>query len=216
MVLDSDQLTQIIKYDADRQYFGKWSPRQAYENSNRCYNYPTCANYEMDIGKLTNDIICKVLWYEMSFNPARFGFVSPFVINGKADIMAVDVNKLPFEDTENIIKLKTHIQTFQDIMKQHFPRFCDSGTISNKLSMRNSVNYEMLDELRAMIHYIAGQNLRDIKLKNHITYIQDMAQKRYPDGNRAPQSYIKATLCFIFPQNAQADIFDLLNRDKTK
>ena len=158
----------IIKYDVNRKYFGDWTP----DELNATYNSPTPVNFYTGI--LSVDKICDALWNEMSYNPERFGTVSPFKFNGKNSLdffinQEIDIYDNNFEVLTN---LQAYLSRFLELALQYDKDFM----ITNRFKSTNilistkirpgekpipSATYTMLGYLRDSIHKIASQNLQD-------------------------------------------------------
>ena len=162
----------IIKYDVNRKYFGDWTP----DELNTTYNSPTPVNFYTGI--LSVDKICDALWNEMSYNPERFGTVSPFKFNGKNSLdffinKEIDIYDNNFEVLTN---LQAYLSRFLELALQYDKDFM----ITNRFKSTNilistkirpgekpipSATYRMLGYLRDSIHKIASQNLQDFENK---------------------------------------------------
>lgn len=86
---DVKRIRNILRYNVLRQYFGAWDFSEVYAAYKKVtdalkYGRETKGEY-IKIGKIDSDVICNVLWYEMSFNPVRFGTVSPFKFIKQSD-----------------------------------------------------------------------------------------------------------------------------------
>ena len=88
--LDDKSVKIILKYNINRPYFGKFTASGlagAYAKLKTTAQWDTPVKFSsVPVGHIDGNIICNALWYEMSYNPARFGTVSPFLHNGKNNI----------------------------------------------------------------------------------------------------------------------------------
>ena len=203
MTLDLQQLKQIIQYNAKRMYFGEWRPIRIDEifRNTSGGNRPE----ELPIGNLTEDIICNVLWYEMSYNPVRFGTVSPFKNpDGKNSILYfIDTyrKKAPREENglipNDIMTLVWQIGDFVKNLKKAdlYDGFVKTGKLPQVLSILGAdENYYVLTTLRKAIHAIAKQNWQDLKDPMYKKDIIEIAMKRHPAGKRSDISYMMIKL----------------------
>ena len=197
------QLKQIIQYNAKRMYFGEWRPARIDEffRNTSGGNRPE----ELYIGKLTEDIICDVLWYEMSYNPVRFGTVSPFKNpDGKNSILYfIDTYRKKAPREENGLlpqEVMTVIWQMGDFIKSVkkadlYDRFIKTGKLPQVLSILGAdENYYVLTTLRKAIHAIAKQNDADLKDPAYREQIEKIAAQRHSTGNRSDVSYMAVKL----------------------
>ena len=162
----------IIKYDVNRKYFGDWTP----DGLNATYNSPMPVNFYTGI--LSVDKICDALWNEMSYNPERFGTVSPFKINGKNSLEFFINKEIDIYDNnfEVLTNLQAYLSRFWNMALQYDKDFM----ITNRFKSTNilistkirpgekpipSATYRPLGYLRDSIHKIASQNLQDFENK---------------------------------------------------
>lgn len=205
MTLEPQQLKQIIQYSGKRMYFGNWRPAMLDD-----FFYETSGGTESKnfyINNLTNGFICDVLWYEMSYNPVRFGTVSPFKNNGKNDIIY-------FNDTyrqnlsrqiggwlpKKIMDLIWQISDFVKNLKQVklgddkttlYTKFIETGKLPLYLPvLGKNAEYYVLTALRRAVHAIADQNWQDLQDPLYKEQIVKIAQQRHPTGNRSDISYM--------------------------
>ena len=81
------RIRNILRYDTSKAYFGSFT---ANDLSNAVGRIKASRNWtnpidavNIYIGHIDGDVICNALWHEMSYNPVRFGTVSPFMFHGK-------------------------------------------------------------------------------------------------------------------------------------
>ena len=107
---------EIVKYSAQRAYIGKLTGAGlagAYGQFKHTQDWDkpiTSAN--VVVGHIDGGVICRALWYEMSYNPARFGKVSPFTYKGREDIYHFCRVGVPenFPGYEIIEKIQSYIK----------------------------------------------------------------------------------------------------------
>lgn len=211
MIKKEDPIKQVIQYDVNRCYFGNWTPDML----------SAAHRSSLDIGKakqftitpLDNDTICNVLWYEMSYNPVRFGSSSPFKVDGLNDIMLFDTEMTRWDDTYYVTKFKQNIAYFKQVVNNDFEDFNKTGVLPTNMYIFGShyPDYFVLSDLRVALHAIASQNIEDFKRKKYATEIINAVKKRHPNGIRNQQS-CKEALAFLFANGTpvQATIFDLI------
>ena len=202
MTLNLQQLKQIIQYNAKRMYFGEWKPSRI-DDAFRDTSGGTRPE-EIFVGNLTEDIICDVLWYEMSYNPLRFGGSSPFKKDGKNSILHFldTYRKLAPREPDGllahgVITLVWQINDFVKNLKKAnlYEVFTKTGKLPQVLSILGAdENYYVLSTLRKAIHTIAKQNWLDLKDPAHREQIEKIAAQRHPTGNRSDISYMFVSL----------------------
>jgi hypothetical protein len=208
MTLNSKQLKQIIQYKASRMYFGEWQPSRI-DDAFRDTSGGTQPE-ELFIGELTEDIICDVLWYEMSYNPLRFGSFSPFKKDGKNSILHFldTYRKLAPREPDGllahgVITLVWQIDDFIKNLKKAdlYEGFAKNGKLPPILSILGAdENYHVLTTLRKAIHTIAKQNGADLKDPAYREQIEKIAAQRHPTGNRSDISYMSVKLEDVIQQ----------------
>lgn len=208
MTLNLQQLKQIIQYNAKRMYFGEWHPSRidAVFRDTAGGTRPE----ELFIGNLTEDIICNVLWYEMSYNPLRFGSFSPFKKDGKNSILHFldTYRKLAPREPDGllahgVITLVWQIDDFIKNLKKAdlYEGFAKNGKLPQILSILGAdENYYVLTMLRKAIHTIAKQNGADLKNPVYREQIEKIAAQRHPSGKRSDISYKFVNLEYAIQQ----------------
>lgn len=187
---------ELIKYSAKRAYFGKLTGAglsDAYAQFKHSQDWPkpiTSAN--VVVGKIDGTVICRALWHEMSYNPLRFGKVSPFLHNGREDIYhfcRAGVSET-FPAFHIVEKLRHKMIDFMVLNGRSRGQWSDKidahdGRVTIKLVDGHSDDmYKTLSMLREMIKMIASQNLEDFKRKNYRDQMLTVISKRHPNGVR--------------------------------
>ena len=187
---------ELIKYSANRAYFGKLTGAglsDAYAQFKHSQDWPkpiTSAN--VVAGKIDGTVICRALWHEMSYNPLRFGKVSPFLHNGREDIYhfcRAGVSET-FPAFHIVEKLRHKMIGFMMLNGRSRGQWYDKidthdGRVTIKLVDGHSDDmYKLLSMLREMIRIITSQNLEDFKRKNYCTQMLTVISKRHPNGSR--------------------------------
>lgn len=215
MTLKQTQLSQIIQYNANREYFGNWTPGELSD----CFKIAKKSDSAttLCVGKLTDDIICDTLWYEMSLNPTRFGTTSPFKTDDKNSIIYfTDTfrNKILFNKTyqssKNVMNLiwktKAFIQSlhnakqdrdFTDDLKgvKPYKHFVDTGNLPTTFRIfdNNSTfepvnandGYRILGSLCGALRMIAAQNWKDLSNPAYSEQIKMTVMENFPGGERS-------------------------------
>ncbi len=226
MILSIHHLKQIIQYSAKRMYFSNWEPKTL-DDIYRTTSV-SLKPENMYIGGTTNDTICNALWYEMSYNPVRFGTVSPFQINNKNDIIY-------FNDTyrknlsrnttgllpDEIITLTWQINCFVNNLHKSglYNTFVKTGTLPQYLSILGAdTNYHVISSLRRAIHAIAKQNYTDLQDPDYQEQIFYVATRRHPTGKRSDISYMAINTEFSIKQSLsdKSDIKEQNNTNQQK
>ena len=188
---------EIVKYSAQRAYIGKLTGAGlsgAYGQFKHTQDWDkpiTAAN--VVVGHIDGDVICRALWYEMSYNPARFGKVSPFTYKGREDIYHFCRVGVPenFPGYEIIEKIRHKMIGFMDLNGKSRGQWTDvidakSGVVRIHLVEGHSDDmYKVLSLFREMVRIITNQNLEDFKRKNYRTQMLTVIDKRHPNGVRA-------------------------------
>ena len=182
----------ILRYSPKRAYFGKFVPQDiynAYRKFKRTEKWDDPVTQDVvNIGSISGAEICNALWNQASYNPKRFGNVSPFTYNGKEDIKHFYQYGLPkdfpgYEIWEEVRK----------IMGEFFelngdPHCEENGVIDTNHGMVRiklvdggftNVNYQKLSKLTKMIRVIITQNLKDVKKKTYCGEILQVMLKRH-------------------------------------
>lgn len=209
--MTTECVNDIIKYNVNRQYFGNWTPNMLSAAHQASLDTGTVKKFT--ITPLDNDTICNVLWYEMSYNPVRFGSNSPFKVDGLNDIMLFDTEMTRWGDTYYVTKFKKNIGYFKQLVNTDFKDFKQTGVLPKEMYIFGShyPDYFVLTDLRVALHAIASQNIEDFKRKKYATEIIQAVKERHKNGVRNKQSF-KEALAFLFAHSTavQTTIFDLL------
>lgn len=201
-------LDNIIKYNTSRMYFGNWSENVLDDIHNKAVNTKT--PQKIYVGDLTNDIICNALWYEMSYNPERFGNISPFVIKNQNSILYFDTTyktKMSYKTKDflpdEIVNLTWNISVFLKNLKSVnlYDTFAKTGklpeffTIVAAKLVTNDIlcldtEHRVLHSLNEAIHAITKQNYLDLNNPVYRDKIIQTVQQRHPTGKRSDISYM--------------------------
>lgn len=215
MTLKQTQLSQIVQYNANREYVGKWTPGDLSD----CFKIAKKSDSvtTLCVGKLTDDIICDTLWHEMSLNPTRFGIESPFKTDNKNSIIYfADTfrNKILFnknsQSTKNVMnifwKAKAFVQSlykakqdrdFEDDLKgvDLYKYFVNTGNLPTTFRIFDNNytfdavdandGYRILGSLCGALRMITAQNWKDLKDPAYSEQIKMTIMEKYPNGERS-------------------------------
>lgn len=217
---DTQKIINVIKYDTRRNYFGNWTPGQIHAAYHDAMENPD-HGFNIFIGTISINSVCGALWNEMSYNPIRFGFESPFLVNGSNNLDSFCKNNLPDASQKPI---QEHVQRFFSIAKQIDENFEKTGKFSkNNITIKStygtiSMNYIMLSALARAIHAIATINLTDFKSsKQHRKKITEIVQSRHPDliRNKANIDFDKFETYQLELKSIEHEIYVLNNKIDT-
>lgn len=200
---DDKQICAILEYNINRPYMGEFRPcdlTDAYGRikASRDWDKPlSCV--DIKVGKINGDIICGALWYEMSYNPVRFGTTSPFYFNDRNSIYRFcekSYKKNPGDKLSQIlVDIRYHLIEYLNLNALPNGAWHDAintrfGRVSIGLRSDGHSNsmYKRLAHLRETIKLIARQNVYDFKKKRgpYRAEIMRMVAERHPDGERIP------------------------------
>ena len=190
-------MRKVVKYNRGRAYFDKFTAAGldaafGLFRHTRDWDKPI-TQASVNVGKIDGVVICRALWYEMSYNPVRFGTVSPFLHKGKESIYRFCDSDIPqnapgFKLLEKLHGEMIHFMTLNQNPNGGWNATVntnDQGMVQIKLvDGCADKNYEMLSSLRKMIHWIATQNLKDFDRKSYRTEMLKVISERHPNGIR--------------------------------
>lgn len=175
--LTDKQIENILKYNTGKAYFGDFTARSL---SNSVGRIKTSWQWDkpiefinINIGHIDGDVICNALWREMSYNPVRFGTVSPFRFKGKNSLYhfcnSSNNHALTPENMEIFSKIRYHLTCFMTL-NAHPNGAWNDTIIGQILTIRlenghSNCEYKMLAHLRDCIKIITTQNINDFKDK---------------------------------------------------
>lgn len=189
----TDLMRGVLKYSPRRAYFGNFVPQKMYDSYSKFkrtekWNDPVTQDV-VEIGNITGDVICRALWEQASYNPKRFGVVSPFMHNGRADIKYFYNNGVPsnFPGYDVWNQVREIMIEFMNLNDD--PHCEDNGAIDTnrglvRIKLINgftNINYQKLSKLTEMIRKIISQNLQDLQRKPYREEMLGVVLKRRPD-----------------------------------
>lgn len=208
------RVKKIIKYDISRKYFGDWAPRSLYNCYSTLYRNPEMDSIELRIGDLSVDDICNALWTEMSYNPVRFGTISPFKFDGRnslQDFCNMEIDK-DLKSAKTLSKVQYHLKEFYRIVCDLDENFAQTNqlNINYEDDAQVSVNgqivkikldytqtlrkprpnseYKMLAGLVRTMRAITSQNLADLNRKTYFEPMFDVILTRHQNLIRGIKS----------------------------
>lgn len=192
-----DSKREVIKYSAERAYFGRLtgaglaSAFHVFKHTHDWDRPVTSTN--VTVGYIDGGVICRALWNEMSYNPVRFGNVSPFLCNGKNSIYRFCDHPVS-EDTpgyETVEALRHKMIDFLTLNGRKVGKWYDivntdknGNVLISLVDGYSDDNYKVLTKLREMIRLITSQNLEDFKHKAYRDQMIKVINKRHPNGVR--------------------------------
>ncbi len=199
MSMDEDKkIKLVLKYDTSRRYFAGFSPdalSAAYAKlkTTEVWNIPHLTA-SLHVGKIDGNVICNALWNEMSYNPVRFGTVSPFVFNNKNNIFAFcdrrGATHVNGDSSHVLAEIRHNLIAFMNINANSNGGWYDAvrtnatGYVSIAIiDGHSNNNYKILALLRNCITIIARQNVADFQKKRgpYRNAIIDVVRSRHPD-----------------------------------
>ena len=189
----------ILRYDVNRAYMGDLTGAElngAFEIFVRSQDWDKpIVSAPVHTGFIDGPMICRAVWNEMSYNPKRFGTVSPFLHNGKENIcyFCDKKNELP-KDTpgyDTVVKVREKMISFLNNNSRESGQWytiVDSNkgnVVVRFVSGCSDRKYKMLAALRDMIHIVASQNLKDLDRAAYRKEMKPIIDARHPNGIRA-------------------------------
>jgi len=192
-----DSKREVIKYSAERAYFGKLTGARlasAFHVFKHTHDWdkPVTSTH-VNVGYIDGGVICRALWNEMSYNPVRFGRVSPFLRNGKNNIYRFCDHPVS-EDTpgyRTVEALRHKMMDFLTLNGREVGKWYDiintdknGNVLISLVDGHSDDNYKVLTKLREMIRLVTSQNLKDFDRKAYHDEMIKVINKRHPNGVR--------------------------------
>ena len=196
---DISVMRSILRYNANRAYMGNLTGAElngAFELFVRSQDWDKpIISQAIDTGYIDGTIICRAVWHEMSYNPKRFGTVSPFLHNGRENIyhFCQDGNEVPL-DTPGypvVAEIRQKMRNFLFYNKLENGSWYDvvdsskGNMVVRFVSGASDNKYKMLATLRDMIHIVASQNSKDVNIAAYRNAMKPIIDARHPNGVRA-------------------------------
>lgn len=184
----------IIKYDASRKYFGNWSPRNLYDRYSELYKDDGLPFRDLEIGNLSVDSVCDALWTEMSYNPVRFGTISPFKFDGRNSIKDFCNLEIDKNLKSALFEVQYHLNEFYRIVCDIDKNFAQTKSYNGQVvkievdvsqPTRKPIpnpSYNMLAELVRAMRAIIKQNLEDSDIKDYFEPMFDVILNKHPNS----------------------------------
>lgn len=185
-----------IVYKTSHKYFVYWAPRDLHNCYSLLLHNATMNKIDFNVHELSPDIICNALWNEMSYNPVRFGTISPFKFGGRNSLQDFCKTKIDpnIKSAKTLKKIQTNLKDFISITgKNHFQYSTITITLKRQTLPQNpfekyeqpkpktNVGYKMLAILVDCVHKIASQNLQDLDKKTFFEPMYDVILSRHPN-----------------------------------
>lgn len=200
--LDDKSVKIILKYNINRPYFGKFTASGlagAYAKLKTTAQWDTPVKFSsVPVGHIDGNIICNALWYEMSYNPARFGTVSPFLHNGKNNIFYFCEHGVPNWTPQagkeilaqvqyELVSYMTRNATPNGQWRDVVPSDKNGNAKIEIHDGHSNDTYKILAHLRNSIAMVARQNVTDFEKKRgpYRPEIASVVQMRHPHGLRS-------------------------------
>ena len=171
--INDKRIRNILRYDTSKAYFGSFTANDLSDavgriKASRNWTNPIDA-VNIYIGHIDGDVICNALWHEMSYNPVRFGTVSPFMFHGKNSLYHFCNSSNNHALTPENMKIFSDIQyELKGFMQRNaHPNGSWNDTIIGEyltIRLKNghtNREYKMLAHLRDCIRIITTQNIND-------------------------------------------------------
>ncbi len=200
--LNDIQIKKILAYNIRRAYIGRLTAENlgnafALIKRSRDWDNPV-SQCNLAVGNINGDVICNALWYEMSYNPGRFGDVSPFVFNGRNSIYRFCDKpyggNLSGKAADVIASIRHHLIEYMNLNSDDKRSWRDviiapGGNVSVGVNADGHSDdmYKMLAHLRDCIKVITRQNVSDFAKKRgqYRQAIINVVNIRHPDGVRS-------------------------------
>ena len=200
--LSDKQILKILRYDVSRAYIGDFVSADLHNavrriKTSRDWDHPL-TSVDVRVGNINRDTICDALWYEMSYNPGRFGTVSPFLANGRNSLyhFCRSQDNLNCPDVARDVLESVRYTLVGYMMFNAHPngQWRDNipeqtVTVGVKSNGHTDNAYKKLAKLRDCVKIIASQNVADFHKQGgaYRTAIIDTVNSRHPNGIR-PQN----------------------------
>lgn len=171
-------LCKLIAYDANRKYFGDWTPKALHAAyAHLTHDLFPASSIPLHTGVISVDDICDALWNEMSYNPERFGTKNPFEFQYKnsIDSFCTKYAHCNPEVLKEVIftRIATELKEFVRLINIKDPNFSVNGkTYFESLDIRlqsyyqkPEIEYVLLSILVRCIREITNTNQKDYKEK---------------------------------------------------
>ena len=177
----------VLKYKANHKYFGELTGAQLTAAKQKLYTDEYDIRTEIPVGEIDGNVICNALWQQMSYNPDRFGTVSPFVINGKNDIyrfVRSDI-RMPRLDYQTLQKIQGMLLRYLYANARPNGQWNDKIETDNGRVVLTDVSSQVCRALTVLqdcvYRIIAPQNMADFKIKQFKDNITSAVMAAHPE-----------------------------------
>ena len=168
---EDKRIKSVLKYNTHRKYIGEFIPQKLADACAKLASSQKWDNqlqYEyVHIGNINGTVICDSLWRQMSYNPVRFGTVSPFMFDGKNNIYkfckSYDGDNATVNEVRDLLSKFLYLNRNRKTGAWHDTIATVNGNleIHMKYNSHFDDNYHKLAKLRKCIKIIAKQNVAD-------------------------------------------------------
>ena len=193
-----------LLYKREYCYFGTWSPQSLDNEKSDSLARGKASSF--DIGGISNDMICNVFWYEMSYNPLRFGTTSPFNVFGVNDILNFDLNEIKWGNAKYKKHFDYFIKSFRNNIGTNFRDFKSTNKLPDWVFIYGQIDpgYFLLSDLRRALHVIASQNLHDFRTnKKYAEEIKKVISQRHENNQDRSTNSFNDVIKFVSQENAK-------------
>lgn len=212
-----NSILRILRYDGARKYFGEMTGHElnmAYKIFKHTQDWEKpVVNARVRVGRIDSSIICNALWHEMSYNPVRFGNISPFLNRGDAIYRFCDKELPTTTPGYNVlVRVQKNLRDFMAL--NHDSNNGWNDVISPKdgyvvvkfVNDHSDDNYKMLATLRATMRIITEQNEQDFARPEYRGEMLRVILARHPNGVRGTRPIAQSMAeTYIAPQPLSPD-----------
>ena len=200
--LDDKTIKMILEYNTTRPYFGKLTADRlatAYARLKASEKWDEPLRYaDVPVGLVDGNVICNALWHEMSYNPVRFGTLSPFMHNGKNNIFHFCSQGAPTwtpaAGHDALEHVRYELVAYMNLNAAPNGQWRDvvqtdkHGNVEIAMVNGHSDNvYKILAHVRNSIKFVTRQNVTDFSKRRgpYRAAIASVVATRHPHGLRS-------------------------------
>lgn len=200
--LDDKTIKMILEYNTMRPYFGKLTADRlatAYARLKASEKWDEPLRFaDVPVGLVDGNVICNALWHEMSYNPVRFGTLSPFMHNGKNNIFHFCSQGAPTwtpaAGHDALEHVRYELVAYMNLNAAPNGQWRDAvqtdkhGNVEIAMENGHSDNvYKILAHVRNSIKIVTRQNVTDFSKRRgpYRAAIASVVAARHPHGLRS-------------------------------
>ena len=189
------QILDILKYNVSRSCIGALVPDELSAAYNNAHTHMD-ESFPLRVGDINGLKICDAIWHQMSYNPVRFGTVSPFKFDGRNNIYRFCRGHVAPGASADAATVFGHLRQKLSVymMLNGGGRWRDDIDAHNGYVYISSYGsmYAVLAKLRDCIKIVARQNVSDFKDKSgkYRAAIIDAVLARQPNKTMAPKQIV--------------------------